>query len=60
MKIIKSKIFPSTVSLFTAALLVLLAAGQEAARAQSRGTPLKEIVLENGLRLIYEHDASSQ
>ncbi|MGB2908558.1 MAG: pitrilysin family protein [Candidatus Aminicenantaceae bacterium] len=60
MKIIKSKIFPSTVSLFTAALLVLLAAGQEAARAQSRGKPLKEIVLENGLRLIYEHDASSQ
>jgi len=60
MKIIKSKVFPSTTALFTAALLILLAVGPEAARAQNRGMTLRESSLENGLRLIYEHDSSSQ
>jgi len=60
MKIIKSNVFSGLAASFTAALLVLLATGPEATRAQSRNTTLKETVLENGLRLIYEHDASSQ
>jgi predicted Zn-dependent peptidase len=60
MKIMKSNFFSITTAPFIAALLILLATGPTAARAQNRGTALKEIALENGLRLLYEHDASSR
>jgi predicted Zn-dependent peptidase len=42
-----------------AAVLFLTAIGTSAARAAGPGRKLKEITLENGLRLIYEHDDSS-
>ncbi len=60
MKSMRSQSFSHAVLAVTVVLLVLLTSGSGAMQAQSENTALKEITLENGLRVIHEHDDSSQ
>ena len=60
MKPMRSHSFSHAVLAVTVVLLVLLTSGSGAMQAQSENTAFKEITLENGLRVIHEHDDSSQ